>query len=474
MEGLLSYISIIDPRLLRHITGKPGDFIALLQEQNYISEEAFMRRVCGGEIDRKYYGGLKSRTISILQALAIISSPDSQNPVKKKYEICQKKFLVGQKFLLKGERKEGIKLIKQAYQIAVAYSFMNPASELASVLYHHHIYYQPNDKLADLYYQQSEQFLKDHLAEKRAEHCLYQAIRQIGKNAQPQIMKNAIEQMERLGGNSIKYQNFLSTARVLYGLNVKDYRSVIKICRSAISFFEGKTGVNISHMQFFWSKLGIAQMASSNFHDARQSFEQAQFFAPAKSYNDYVLRYYQALNDLRAGNYSQAYGIYRQNRRCRFAPLRLQFAILEAYLCFLAYTGNFQFDGIFRLGKFLNDTFKAQTEKQGDNLTVVIAELLVLLARDRGKFIDRIEAVQHYSYRHLRGEDTRRAYWFIKILCLLPKVNFHPDALKRRAKTYLEKLEHHPVASGENFAIEIIPFDRLLRMILRQLQQKVA
>ena len=136
--------------------------------------------------------------------------------------------------------------------------------------------------------------------------------------------------------------------------------------------------------------------------------------------------------------------------------------------------GYLQLDHTFRLGKYLNDTFKAQADKQGDNISILIAELLVLLCRDRGKFIDRVEAVQHYSYRYLKDKDTQRAKWFIKILCLLPSVDFHPVALNRRAKRYIDLLDKHPIHLGGNFAVEIIPFGSLLGMIMRQLERRVA
>ena len=126
--------------------------------------------------------------------------------------------------------------------------------------------------------------------------------------------------------------------------------------------------------------------------------------------------------------------------------------------------------------KYLNETFKAQKDKQGNNINILIAELLVYLAKDRDKFIDRIEAVKDYSYRHLKSPSAQRAKWFIKILCLLPhaKVNFHPVALRRKAKRYIDLLQSHPVRMGEGFAVEFIPFDQLLLMIENKIMKKVA
>ena len=130
-------------------------------------------------------------------------------------------------------------------------------------------------------------------------------------------------------------------------------------------------------------------------------------------------------------------------------------------------------DKPFRMRKYLNDTFSSQADHRGDNINVLIAELLMYFAKDRGRFIDRIEAVKGYSYRHLKGKDTQRAKWFIRILCMMPRANFHPIALARIANKQIKNLKESD-SKGQNFAIEIIPFGDLLDMILVHLNKQVA
>ena len=389
-------------------------------------------------------------------------------------KFAKKKILLGQKCLLKSNREEGIKLIKQARDLAIEYDFLNLASEAASILYNHHVYYQQSRRKANVYRQESEQCLSNYLAGKKAEHTFWSVVQQLGRSTKPKVIETAIEQLEENPGTSLRYRSYLAILQVLYGLHILNYQMVIQSCSKALQAFEKEKGFYISHQQFFLSKLGTAQMAIRDHERAANSFQKAREFTQAKSYNDYLLRYYETLNAIQTGQYLKAYELFRQNRRCKFESIREQFAIIEAYLCYLSYTGHLQTGRVFRLGKYLNDTFKAQADKQGDNINILIAELLVYLARDRGKFIDRIEAIQHYSYRHLNNKEVRRAKWFIKILCLLPSVDFHPIALARRGKSYIAKLEQHPVSMGENFAIEIIPFEDLLGMIMRQLERQVA
>ena len=96
------------------------------------------------------------------------------------------------------------------------------------------------------------------------------------------------------------------------------------------------------------------------------------------------------------------------------------------------------------------------------------------LPKDRGRFIDRVETVRNYSYKHIRGKDTQRAKWFIRILCMMPRANFHPIALARLAKKQIENLQETANSPGYNAGIELIPFENLLEMLMTHLQKKIC
>lgn len=242
----------------------------------------------------------------------------------------------------------------------------------------------------------------------------------------------------------------------------------------ALIFFADKKGVFSSHYQYLYSKIGIAQMALGRYEEAGKHLRIAGSYAPRKSYNDYLVRLYQTINALHCGEYKEAYDLYRESyKKCKFPLIRQQFAIIEAYLCFLAHHKHLQLERIFRLGKYLNENILSQSNKQGGNIAIMIAELLIYLTRDRGKFIDRVEAINSYSYRHLRSPDTRRAKQFIKILCMLPRVDFNYDALLRRCQKPIDYLHKTPVSIGQNITIiEILPFHLLLNMILKIVLKK--
>ena len=474
MNSIRSYIDMIEPRLLHHIQGAPKEFIHLFKKKVYISEDVFMQKFCAEKHNQRHYRHVKTRTIKILQALAIISRSTGMKTVQKKLDFCRKNFTIGQKFLDRGLRKEGFRLIKDAYKIAVAYDFVYLACELSSIMYHNYTYYQPNINKANFYATQVQKYLQDYTAEKKAEHYFYHVIGKIGGSLKSVEYGKILGKINECRGESLTYKVYQSMIEVFYGFSIKDYNLIIKSCRQALTLFKTTKGVYNSHYLFFLMNIGKAQMAFGQYNQAAMSFIQSEDYTLTKSINKALVQLHKALNALHAGEYQKAYDLYRENRKCSFETIREQFAIIEAYLCFLSYMGYLELKSPFRLGKYLNDTFKAQTDKEGSNINIIIAELLIYFTRDRGKFIDRIEAVQNYTYRYLNTQDTRRAKRFIKILCLLPKSNFHPIALERNAKRHIQYLKDHPISMGENVAIEVLPFECVLEMIMENLAIKAA
>lgn len=476
MDVLCSYLEMVDARLLHHVKGKYSELIRLLREEQFASEEAFIVRIYGKDYNLSKYEVLKSGAIRMLQALAIVSESSGKNIVRKKRNLCLKNFALGEKFLKKGIRKEGMKLVRQAYEIAVEYNFVYLVCEFSSMLYHDHMVYRPNSRKAAFYADQMEKYGQSYIAEKKAAYYFLQATKKGrgGKGSKyAENLKNGITAIENLEGTSLICLIYKSSLEVLHGFSVADYPTTIKSCTRILAVFNSRKGAYTSHYQFFLTKLAIAQMAIGNYKQANESFSKVEKYVPARSFNDYLLRLYQTVNALYSGDYELAYTLYRKNKKCRFESIRQQFAIIEAYLCFLSHMGFLELKHIFRLGKYLNDTIASQANKQGENIAILIAELLIYLARDRGKYIDRIEAIKNYSYRHLKGKETERAKRFIKILCNLPYYNFHPVALTRHMDNHVKYLRDNPVQIGENF-IEFIPFDKLLEMILSRLERKAV
>ncbi|MEO1518312.1 MAG: hypothetical protein AAFV95_25060 [Bacteroidota bacterium] len=466
MEKIQAYLSLVDPRLLHHVKGKPGEFIHLFREKKYESEDAFAQRVCDGKHAKAHYRNLKSRTIRILQSLAVMSPSKGGSELKKNYDTAIKKFAVAQKLLNKCHRTEGIQLIKQIHEIAMAYDFVHLACETSSILYHDTLYYQADEDQAERYARQTEQFLADYTAEKKAQYLFYKLSKKANRGLRSDDCKKAIKYLSRYKSDSIRFKSYVYRLNIVYGLHMGDYPLVVKKCSEALEFFKGRKGVYRSTYQFFFQERGIARMALSSYADADHDFVTAMQYAPTNSLNEQALRYYQTLNALHSGKYQEAHDLFKQHKDCRVQRLRDEFAIIEAHLCFLTAQGYLELDQPFRMSNDLKKLLKTPLRKKRGNIALATAMLLVYLVRDRSMFIPLVKQVKKYSTRHRKSKGMARAKLFIKILSLMPKANFLSLTLQQSAKKHIQALQAHPISMGTNVAIEIIPYHILVEMMV--------
>ncbi|MEL6863877.1 MAG: hypothetical protein AAFP19_05635, partial [Bacteroidota bacterium] len=284
-----------------------------------------------------------------------------------------------------------------------------------------------------------------------------------------------IQELKEISCVTPKFLHYYYTLRIFRNTEAADYHNTIKDTEYILQVFQSKKGVYNSWRQFFTRNKAIAHTALGEYPTARKLFLQAEQYAPPNSYKLGILKYYQAINALHSADYQWAYRLYRHHRKSKFEVLAEQWAIMGAYLYFLKNAGKISVgNDRFSLGKYLNETASATQDKMGSNLNIIIGELLLLLVKDRGKLIDRIESVNQYSYKYLKDKDTRRAKWFLRILCMLPKANFHPQALLRLTQKQMDNLEKYPMYLTDSLSVELVPFGALLEVMMKELERKVA
>ena len=89
----------------------------------------------------------------------------------------------------------------------------------------------------------------------------------------------------------------------------------------------------------------------------------------------------------------------------------------------------------FRLAKFLNELPTFSKDKRGNNIPILIVQLMYMLNRSQyGAVIDRVDALNMYCSRYLKKDETFRSNCFIKMLLELPAANFHQQAVLRKVE----------------------------------------
>jgi len=477
MKQIKFYISNIDPNLLSSICGRPGELISLARSGKYINEEALASKLYDGKWSYQNFLNLKSRTKKILEAYFLISPSKKDNEILKKIQESRKSYVLAMQLIERAERAEAKKLLLQAFNTAIEYGFTriayNSAVELMAGA-------SLERKASRFQYYEGliEQLEIDLKAERKAHQYYYKAILQM--NAQrgfgkKEVVADQLKELETFSCTSVRFLQHFYTLHIIEDLQRMDYPNVKQSAGKALELLRYKKGAYRSHLQLFTRVKAIAHTTLCEYKQAKELYTEAEQYSALRSYNRGILHYYQAINALHSKDYQGAYELYRQHRKTKFAILAEQWSIMAAYMYFLKKLGKLDTgNDRFSLGKYLNETIEIAHDKTGNNVNVLIGELLVNLVKNRGKFIDRVEAVNSYSYKYLKGEETKRAKWFIRLLCMMPRANFHPVALERMAKRQIDNLKKYPVYMGDNLSVEIIPFGDLWEMIAERLKERVA
>ncbi|MFT6335111.1 MAG: hypothetical protein ACI86M_000302 [Saprospiraceae bacterium] len=129
----------------------------------------------------------------------------------------------------------------------------------------------------------------------------------------------------------------------------------------------------------------------------------------------------------------------------------------------------------FKLSKFINEVEFYSKDKRGTNISVQVIQLIhFLIRKDYDKIVDRLDALNQYTFRYLKNDETLRSNCFIKMLLKLPEAEYHPLRTKRYVAKYEKKLaENSFEISMKEIAIEIIPYEHLWDIIMEILNKNL-
>ncbi len=295
-------------------------------------------------------------------------------------------------------------------------------------------------------------------------------------NDQKKKLLAEINQFNKEFSHFDSYQiNLLKFNITIFGHLLKDdHEQVIKTAKHALKYFTSlafKAGkVSIFSMNF---KLIVSYLAVRNFREAKKAIVQCLKHTEPGSHNWQITCIYKAIVAFHEKEYEIAETVFaKANRHEMPNNLKEQWCIIEAYLYFLDKIGKVHHKNRFRLSKFLNEVPTLSKDKQGANISIIIAQILIYLASNqKGKIIDKIHSLQSYGFTYLKKDYTFRSNCFIKILTQLSQGNFHRIAFERKTKLYYNYLLKHPL-NVNAVERELIPFQDLYETVLSLLEVK--
>jgi len=502
MEILRELVQLINRVKLRSIRklGFPLTDDARLGElyelvANDHEETAIAKALTGRSTQSGDYRRLKSDLIDRLVAslfLVDLSLP-SYNSRQRAYFEVHKNWAAAKILLGKNARTAGIQLAEQTYRQARRYEFNDQAFDISRNLRLIFATVVGNQAKYASYATACQELQQIVALENQAEALYAQLIseyyrKKADKSLLIQQAESAYQELAPLLADCDSYNLHLYTGllRISVHTAAADFARAAVVCDEMIAFFEQKDYTASVPLQIAYYQKMVCHFQLRKFGELSSFVDRGLELLQEGSYNWFKFQETYLLLALHTGQYSVAYAIYqhaRDHARFSLLPAEVQeyWRILAAYLQYLAELGeipaaaNDERFTKFRIGRFINQTPLFSKDKRGLNVSILLVQILFLIARNRyEETVDKIDAIEQYCRRHLYREDTLRAFYFIKALLELPKNSFHKTAVERHAARHLERLAQHPLeeAGQANFLTEIIPFEILWEYVVGHLENR--
>jgi tetratricopeptide (TPR) repeat protein len=440
------------------------------------------------------YQALKSRLHSrMINSVLIIDTdqPHYSEFQRAYYEVF--KNLAAVKTLLgRYARQPAIELAEQTLKTALRFEFTDVVLELARQLRFHHGTVTGNRKRFHKYNNMVMQYSEILTAELKAEEFYADLAVEFvnSRSSQLELVKKAEEYSQELRVLTGKYHSYRLNyvAFTLFAIRYEianDYPNTLAVCREAMAYFEEKKHLaSLSAIFSFRIKALACYIQLREFEKAGAAAEECLQIAPAGSRNWYLTLDYYMILSFHSENYRKAFDIYQSavkhpGFRQQQKNVTEHWQVYEAFIHYFISIGKIQpISGgpakKFRLRRFLNSAPTYSKDKRGANISILILHVLFLLREKKyGEIIDRMEALQTYTHRYLRRDDTFRSNCFIKMLLTLPAASFHKKAVLRKAKKYWDNLRSVPLhAANQNAELEIVPYETLWECALESLDEK--
>jgi hypothetical protein len=200
--------------------------------------------------------------------------------------------------------------------------------------------------------------------------------------------------------------------------------------------------------------------------------EYATDFHPTSSNWFYFYEHY-ILLALHAGDYEQALRLLHVAHKNPSFPKQRPAALerwelLQAYVEFVQPAEALPSRRRNQLALFAMLTVPEYTrDKRGHNVAILVLQLLhYLRQRELEPVLTRLERLRKYQQRHLRDASTLRSRLLLRLLGLLPEVNFDLALLAKRGQNLLAQLGQAPMTSEADAEVEIIPYEQLWTITL--------
>ncbi|MCH8902676.1 MAG: hypothetical protein IIA45_02005 [Bacteroidetes bacterium] len=438
---------------------------------------------------RQLKSRLKQRIMNSLFFLDV-NKPSYPNYIRA-YYACNKEIALVNILISSDARNSAITLIKKVFKTAQKFKFTDILLSCARILSRHSSLTGAERDL--IYYNNLTRKLHKILEAEMISDQYYQnLIVKYAKSAsmKPELYAIAKDYTAKLKYLAGKYDSYLLTYNMFQVWSISyqiigNYKSVLQVIKKTERFFKSNPNFSLN------SRIAELALTKMVCYAYLKDFKSGKLYA-RECFNIFVegssnwfifLEYYFILAT-HSGKYFEALQIYNkavsQPRFKTYSATKLErWKIFESYLYFLyddlEEDSEDNSPGIarFKLNKFLNEVLIASKDKQGYNAGILIIQIMILLKKGMlDQITDKVEALKTYNSRYLRMPENFRISTFIKMLLVMEREDFDHDRTKKIAEKFYKKLKpDNPKQTVLYSEIEIIPYERLWKMVLKELKK---
>ncbi len=282
--------------------------------------------------------------------------------------------------------------------------------------------------------------------------------------------------------DTVQYYLFTYNVSVIKYLSENDCTKTIEVCNEALEILQNRKNTNRGALlSFAIQKLGcLTQLRQFEADDKTALY--CFSLVEEGGFNWFRVMELQFYNRIYSHRYQDALDIYAKAvQHTRFNLLngsyRELWTLCGGYLHLLALLGKLQpknveeVAGFFRPVKFQNDFEVMDKEKSGMNIPRILLPIMVSIVTGayEEEFGQSVESLEKYRKRYLDNDTNRRSAIFLRMLLALAKKSFDGDRALRKMEKEREQLKQlPPQMAGQNFAVEIIPYEDLWEMLSKR------
>lgn len=282
--------------------------------------------------------------------------------------------------------------------------------------------------------------------------------------------------------DTIQFYLFVFSIAVVKYLSVNDCQMTIHICDQALEIIQKrKSSYNGALISFAIQKLAcLTQLRVFDDEDEIGKF--CLSLVEEGGFNWFRVMELQFYNRIYAKKYAASLNVFTtavQHPRHALlsGSVRDVWTLCGGYLHLLAKLGQIDSKkvesivGFFRPVKFQNDFEVMDKEKAGMNIPLILLPVMHSIATGayEDEFGRSIEALDKYRKRYLENDTNRRSAIFLKMLLALAKKEFEGSQAERKMeKEWAQLKQLPPQMAGQNFAVEIIPYEDLWEMLTQK------